>query len=100
MNASAGQIITAIPIELPGQWFCFCGSNVLDTASITQGSVFFVDGSNDIPVSPPIQLQPPSKIGEESLAAFYAAVPNNVPKLTGTLIGPTHNDITGQPGCN
>jgi hypothetical protein len=100
MNASAGIITTVIPIELPGQRFCFCGNNVLDTASIMQGSVFFIDGSNDIPISPPIQLQPASQIGEESLAAFYAAVPGGVPKLTGTLIGPTHNDITGQPGCN
>jgi hypothetical protein len=101
MNASAGKITTVIPIELPGQQFCFCAPNdVLDTASITQGSVFFVDGSNDIPVSPPIQLQPPPAVGEQSLAAFYAAVPANVPKLTATLIGPSHNDITGQPGCD
>jgi hypothetical protein len=101
MLASNGKITTVIPIELPGQQFCFCAPNqVLDTASITQGSVFFVDGSNDIPISPPIQLQPPQQVGEQSLAAFYAAVPNAVPKLTATLIGPTHNDITGQPGCN
>ena len=100
MIASNGLIITAIPIELPGQQFCFCGSNVLDTATITQGSVFFVDGSNDIPVSPPIQFKPPSQIGLQSLAAFYGAVPNSVPKLTATLLGPSHNDISGQPGCN
>jgi len=99
--ASNGKIVTVIPIELPGQQFCFCSPNqVLDTAHITQGSVFFVDGSNDIPISPPIQLQPPAQVGEQSLAAFYAAVPNGVPKLTATLIGPTHNDITGRPGCD
>jgi len=93
--------MTVIPIELPGQQFCFCSPNqVLDTANIAQGSVFFVDGSNDIPISPPIQLQPPAQVGEQSLAAFYAAVPIGVPKLTATLIGPTHNDITGQPGCD
>ena len=40
-------------------------------------------------------------MGKQSLAAFYAAVPNSVPKLTATLKGPTtHNDISGQPGCN
>jgi hypothetical protein len=101
MLASNGKITTVIPIELPGQQFCFCSPNqVLDTASITHGSVFFVDGSNDIPISPPIQLQPPQQVGEQSLAAFYAAVPNTVPKLTATLIGPTHNDISGQPGCD
>ena len=101
MIASNGKISTVIPIELPGQHFCLCSPNqVLDTANITQGSVFFVDGSNDIPISPPIQLQPPQQVGEQSLAAFYAAVPNAVPKLTATLIGPTHNDISGQPGCD
>ncbi|MBV9016035.1 MAG: hypothetical protein JO058_10300 [Alphaproteobacteria bacterium] len=99
MLASNGKIATVIPIELPGQQFCLCSPNqVLDTASITQGSVFFVDGSNDIPISPPTQA--PQEVGEQSLAAFYAAVPSNVPKLTATLLGPTHNDVTGQPGCN
>jgi hypothetical protein len=101
MIASNGEISTVIPIELPGQQFCLCAPNqVLDTKDITQGSVFFVDGSNDIPISPPIQLQPAQQVGEQSLAAFYAAVPNAVPKLTATLIGPTHNDISGQPGCD
>ena len=101
MIASNGEITTVIPIELPGQQFCLCAPNqVLDTKDITQGSVFFVDGSNDIPISPPIQLQPAQQVGEQSLAAFYAAVPNAVPKLTATLIGPTHNDISGQPGCD
>jgi hypothetical protein len=101
MIASNGKITTVIPIELPGQQFCFCSPNqVLDTANITEGSVFFVDGSNDIPISPPIQLQPRAQVGEQSLAAFYAAVPNGVPKATASLIGPTHNDITGQPGCD
>ena len=100
MIASNGKISTIMPLELPGQQFCFCAPNqVLDTASIQQGSVFFVDGSNDIPISPPTQLQPPPQVGEQSLAAFYAAVPSTVSKLTATLIGPTHNDI-GQPGCN
>jgi hypothetical protein len=101
MTASAGKITTVIPIELPGQQFCLCApGDVLDTATITQGSVFFVDGSNDIPISPPVQLQPPLAIGEQSLAAFYGAVPAGVPKVTATLDGPTHNDISGQPGCD
>jgi len=96
---SAGSIKTVIPIELPGQRFCFCApSDALDTSKITQGSVFFVDGSLDLPVSPP--TQPPSATGLQSIAAFYDAVPNSVRKLKGTLIGPTHNDITGQPGCD
>jgi len=100
MIASNGRISTIIRLELPEQQFCFCAPNeVLDTANLQQGSRFFVDGSNDIPISPPTQLQPPQLVGEQSLAAFYAAVPSTVSKLTATLIGPTHNDI-GQPGCN
>jgi hypothetical protein len=100
------RISTAIPIELPGQMYCFfCPpADVLDTASITQGSVFFVDGSLD-PVSPP--TQPSSATGEQSIAAFYDAVPvvdsnghpNGVLKLKGTLRWASHNDITGQPKC-
>jgi hypothetical protein len=96
---SAGSIKTVIPIELPGQQFCFCApSDVIDTSKITRGSVFFVDGSLDLPVSPP--TQPPSATGLQSIAAFYDAVPNSVRKVKGTLIGPTHNDITGQPDCD
>jgi hypothetical protein len=92
---SGGSIKTVIPIELPAQQFCFCSPNdVIDTSKITQGSVFFVDGSLDLPVSPP--TQDPSAVGLQSIAAFYNAVPNGVRKLKGTLIGPTHNDVTGQ----
>jgi hypothetical protein len=99
--ASNGEISTIIPLELPGQQFCLCApSEGLDTKNINRGAVFFVDGSNHIPISPPIQLQPPQLVGEQSLAAFYAAVPTGVPKLTATLIGPTHNDISSQPGCD
>jgi hypothetical protein len=95
---SGGSIKTVIPIELPAQQFCFCSPNdVIDTSKITQGSVFFVDGSLDLLVSPP--TQDPSAVGLQSIAAFYNAVPNSVRKLKGTLIGPTHNDVTGQPSC-
>jgi hypothetical protein len=95
---SGGSIKTVIPIELPAQQFCFCApTDVIDTSKITQGSVFFVDGSLDLPVSPP--TQDPSAAGLQSVAAFYNAVPNSVAKLKGTLIGPTHNDVTGQPSC-
>ena len=95
---SGGSIRTAIPIELPAQQFCFCApADVIDTSKITQGSVFFVDGSLDLPVSPP--TQDPSTAGLQSIAAFYNAVPSSAAKLKGTLIGPTHNDVTGQPSC-
>jgi hypothetical protein len=75
---SGGAIKTVIPIEL------------------TMGSVFFIDGSLD-PVSPPTQNA--SATGLQSIDAYYNAVPTGVQKLKGTLLGPTHNDITGQPDC-
>ena len=61
------------------------------------GSVFFIDGSLDIPISPP--TQPPGTTGEQSIEAFYNDTPNTVPKVKGTLLGPSHNDVTGQPDC-
>src|SRR6202022_617936 len=74
------------------------GANCVDTKHLTAGSVFFIDGSNDIPISPPTQnLGFP---GEQSIAAYYSAVPNSVPKLKGTLIGPGHPDVQGQPDCS
>ena len=39
-------------------------------------------------------------IGEQSVQAFYDATPNSVRKVKGTLLGPPHNDITGQPDCS
>jgi len=93
---SGGSISTVIPIELPSQIWCSSAANCVDTANMTSGSIFFVDGSND-PISPP--TQPPLIPGEQSIAAYYDAVPNTIPKAKGTLIGPSHNDIQGQPGC-
>jgi hypothetical protein len=92
---SGGTIKTVIPIELPAQIWCSTPPCV-DTSHLTAGSVFFVDGSLDF-VSPP--NQDPSATGLQSVAAFYTAVPAGVAKLKGTLIGPTHNDVTGQPDC-
>jgi hypothetical protein len=105
-NPSYPPIITAVPLELPGQQFCFCTpAEVLDTSAVTHGSVFFIDGSADIPVSPP--TQPPNLAGEQSIQAFYDAVPtvdangqpNGVLKLKGTLLAVNHNDVLGQPKC-
>jgi len=93
---SGGSISTVIPIELPSQIWCSSAANCVDTANMTSGSIFFVDGSND-PISPP--TQPPLIPGAQSIAAYYDAVPNTIPKAKGTLIGPSHNDIQGQPGC-
>lgn len=59
--------------------------------------MFFIDGSADVPISPP--TQPAFLPGEQSIAAYYNATPSNVPKLKGTLRGPSHNDVQGQPDC-
>src|SRR6266436_3652514 len=97
MNAlikSSGTIKTALPIELPARIWCV--ANCVPMPSFTQGSVFFLDGSLD-PISPPTQS--PQVSGEQSIAGYYDAVPAGVAKLKGTLKGPTHNDVTGQPDC-
>jgi hypothetical protein len=97
MIKSSGTIKTVLPIELPAQVFCSNPLNCADTSNITSGSIFLVDGSADIPISPP--TQPPATPGLQSIAAYYNAVPPGVAKVKGTLIGPTHNDIQGQPNC-
>jgi hypothetical protein len=97
MNAlikSSGTIKTTLPIELPARIWCV--ANCVPMPSFTQGSVFFLDGSLD-PISPPTQSAQTS--GEQSIAGYYNAVPAGVAKLKGTLKGPTHNDVTGQPDC-
>ncbi len=92
---SGGSVQTVLPIELPAQ--IWCAANCFDTRDLTVGSVFFVDGTAD-PISPP--TQPPWVTGEQSIDAYYSAVPNSVPKLKGTLIGPGHTDVQGQPDCS
>ena len=95
---SAGLIKTVVPIALPARVWCTLGTNCFDPANLTPGSVFFIDGSSDFPISPPTQS--PQTPGEQSVEAFYNATPNSVRKVKGTLIGPNHNDITGQPDCS
>lgn len=97
-NKSGGSIKTVIPIELPAQAWCILNlPTCVDSKSLTSGSVFFIDGSLDTLISPP--TQPPGTLGEQSIDAYYTAVPSGVSKLKGTLIGPNHNDVQGQPDC-
>ena len=70
-------------------------TNFFNPANLT-GSIFFVDGSADF-ISPPKQGN--NVTGLQSIDAFYQAVPNSVAKVKGTLIGPSHNDLGGQPSC-
>ena len=97
-------IRAAMPIELPAQrWVCFgstdpsCLSGELyDGHDITQGSILFVNGSKDTLISP--STQSAGTQGEQSNAAFYAAVPAGIPKVKATLNGADHNDI--QDACS
>jgi len=97
MLKSAGKIKTVIPIELPAQQFCSAPQNCTDTTAMTQGSIFLIDGSLDIPISPPTQLA--GVTGLQSIAAYYSAAPPPIIKVKGTLIGPSHADIEGSPTC-
>ena len=97
MIKSSGTIKTVIPIELPAQIFCSTPQNCANTALVSQGSIFLIDGSLDIPISPPTQL--PGTTGLQSIAAYYGAVPTGISKVKGTLIGPSHADIQGSPTC-
>jgi hypothetical protein len=94
---SGGTIKTVMPIELPGQAFCGSPLNCADTSQMTQGTFFLMDGSLDVPISPPTQT--PATTGLQSIAAYYGAVPAGVGKVKGTLIGPTHCDVQGVPNC-
>src|SRR5205809_5489380 len=55
MIKSAGKIKTVMPIELPAQAFCSIPIDCPNTALLTTGSTFLVDGSLDIPISPPTE---------------------------------------------
>ena len=103
-GSSHRAIRAAITIELPAQkWICFGSSDPncssaqrYDGLDIAQGSIFFVNGSKDTLISP--STQSASTTGEQSNAAFYAAVPAGVPKAKATLTGADHNDI--QDSCS
>jgi hypothetical protein len=96
MIKSNGSVKTVIAIELPRQFFCSSKVNCTDTKNLTAGSIFFIDGSND-GISPPTQYSWES--GEQSQQAYYDATPPGVAKVKGTLIGPDHLDVIGQPDC-
>jgi hypothetical protein len=92
---SGGLIKTVLPIEIPAQIWGN-STNIFNPANLT-GSIFFVDGSADF-ISPPTQGN--NVTGLQSIDAYYQAVPNTLAKVKGTLIGPSHNDLGGQPDCS
>lgn len=91
---------TAILIERPAQRYCAIG-DCPSTSLITQGSVFFINGSRDV-ISPSTQTAPCTLgpwANEQSGACMYEKTPDTVEKLWATLEGADHNDVQGQPGC-
>jgi hypothetical protein len=100
MMKSNGAITTTIPIELPAQMWCATNTpTCADTRNLTGGSMFLVNGTADGVISPSTQLLPWQTAGLQSNAAYYDAAPASVAKVWGTLIGPNHNDVQGQPDC-
>ncbi|MFI6168376.1 hypothetical protein ACIBCN_16460 [Nocardia sp. NPDC051052] len=99
LRDSGGAIKTAVPLELPAQHFCSTASTCADTRSLTTGSVFLVNGSADGLISPSQQLVPWQVEGLQSNQGYYEATPANLAKVWGTLNGPNHNDVQGQPDC-
>ncbi|AHH20293.1 alpha/beta hydrolase family protein [Nocardia nova SH22a] len=98
MIGSGGAIRTAVPIELPSQAVCSKRLSCTDTRRLSKGSVFFVNGSDDALVSPSQPLW--SLPGLQSNQDYYNATPASVTKVWGTLVGPNHNDVQGQPDCS
>jgi hypothetical protein len=94
---SGGSIKTVVPIELPPRMFCSSTINCADTTNLRARSVFFIDGSRD-GISPAQQFS--WERGQQSIAAYYSATPDSVRKVKGTLIGPDHLDLVGQPSCS
>ncbi|KAA8884863.1 alpha/beta hydrolase [Nocardia colli] len=99
LRDAGGAIKTAVPLELPAQHFCSNSTSCADTRSLTTGSVFLVNGSADGLISPSQQLLPWQAEGLQSNQAYYEATPANLAKAWGTLNGPNHNDVQGQPDC-
>jgi hypothetical protein len=101
MIKSDGLITTAVPIELPAKRWCSdIPARCANTGNLRGGAIFLVNGSADMLASPSFQDQPWWLIGLQSNSAYYEATPVWVTKVWGTLQGPNHNDVQGQPGCN
>jgi pimeloyl-ACP methyl ester carboxylesterase len=97
MIKSNGGVTAAMTIELPGQAVCLLNSALcLNVGSLTKGSVFLINGSTDL-IS--LSTYPGVETAPQSNSDYYAALPGSVAKLWGTLNGPNHNDIQGQPDC-
>lgn len=97
MRDGGGAIRTAIAMALPAQVFCSDQINCTNPAKLRWGSVFYLNGSLDVVISP--SRQPKGTKGLQSNAAYYKATPATLPKFWATLRGANHNDMMGQPDC-
>lgn len=97
---SGGLITTAVPIEIPLQLGCLLDpAKCTDTRKLTGGSIFLVNGSADGVISPSLPIVPWQGT-LQSNDDYYQAAPASVAKAWGTLNGPGHLDVQGQPACN
>lgn len=100
----ADLVDTAVTLEMPLSAVCSSlpkvdgQSTCVDTSAITSGSVLLVNGSAD-GISPGTQPLSPELIGQQSMQAYYDALPAHVPKARAALLGAQHNDVQGQPDC-
>lgn len=97
MRDGGGAIRTAIAMALPAQAFCSDKLNCTNPKKLRWGSVFYLNGSLDVVVSP--SRQPKGQKGLQSNEAYYKATPDFLPKFWATLRGANHNDMMGQPDC-
>jgi hypothetical protein len=100
-----GFIRTAVVLEKPTQVACTLQNDCPTSASIPAGlSVFYVNGSADIVISPSTQFGSPCILpggvsNENSNECYYQDTPDDVEKLWATLIGANHDDVGGAPTC-
>jgi len=90
---SHGLIKTAVTVEMPSPGICqglgvaVPGLSCKVPTRIPSGSVLLIGGSSD-----PVTDQP-------TVHAYYDSLPPSIAKARAMLVGATHNDIQGQPGC-
>jgi hypothetical protein len=98
MQASAGLIKTTVSLAMPEQMYCPQMAGCANPSNLSDSAVFYVNGSLDLDISPSFQAQ--GTPGLQSNQAYYKATPKPAVKtLWGTLIGVSHSDPMGQPGC-
>jgi len=97
MRDSGGSVRTAVALAIPAQSYCPRMGHCTDTATLTTGSVLFINGSLDHDISPSVQAA--DLLGLQSNKAYYLATPTRLPKAWGTLVGTGHSDVMGHPNC-